>query len=560
MPINIPEFHLRTPGRAVTDGLQRFFDAQAQKGILPRPVLGVDPHDPKQLAALRALQAEGAGRIVDLLIAGGLAGTGIGYLRHRKKISDARAELDDAAGASSRAVELKSAGVLSALGGAIGKVLTYPITLTKQLWQDTGKVDLNTAGPFDVPLGPLPKGWTVPTLVLGVPAAAIAGEHLMDRVTDKERQRIIAERKKKLEQQFDELLAQTLDKGAEHKSACAEFLDALAPRAAAIVKESFFDTGTLARGAVMSWWILSGILAYKAGSSFSKKRDPAYQGHKALKEFDAAERLRAPVAVRISHSPAQKRLSAPAGMPVTIDFPEYSDDFWDGKSASTYEDNMRRVQQLVDSQPKSVTEAAMRGALEGATTVPRFIGRAVAAPVVATVDFGRGAGTLISTTRDIGRDMREGASREDAVLGALAPELRATANELKQLNPEAVKQVVSTVNTIGSKIQEFKDMAGKATDTLKGWFNKGQGLIQAALPAAINMFSSARSGADAAKQDLGTQQFAGALNTSASRATQQRPGSVVPAATQIAQHATTAYKPTKDNVPFGMNPSPVPGT
>ena len=550
MPIDIPEFHLRTPGRAVTDGLQRFFDAQAQKGILPRPVLGVDTHDPKQVAALRALQAEGAGRIVDLLIAGGLAGTGIGYLRHRKKILDARAELDDAAGASSRAVELKSAGVLSALGS----------TLTKQLWQGTGKVDLNTAGPFDVPLGPLPKGWTVPTLVLGVPAAAIVGEHLMDRVTDKERQRIIAERKKKLEQQFDELLAQTLDKGAEHKSACAEFLDALAPRAAAIVKESFFDTGTLARGATMSWWILSGILAYKAGSSFSKKRDPAYQGHKALKEFDAAERLRAPVAVRISHSPAQKRLSAPAGMPVTIDFPEYSDDFWGGKSASTYEDNMRRVQQLVDSQTKSPFLAGVGGAVRGAGEGLINIGRTVVAPIDATIDFGRGAGALISKTRGIGREIREGASREDAVLGALAPELRATANELKQLNPESVKQVVSAVNTIGPKIQEFKDMAGRATDTLKGWFNKGQGLIQAALPAAINMFSSARSGADAAKQDLGTQQFAGALNTSASRAAQQRPGSVIPAATQVAQHATTAYKPTKDNVPFGMNPSPVPGT
>jgi hypothetical protein len=535
VPIDIPEFHLRTPGRAVTDGLQRFFDAQAQKGILPRPVLGVDTHDPKQVAALRALQAEGAGRIVDLLIAGGLAGTGIGYLRHRKKISDTRAELDDAAGASSRAVELKSAGVLSALGSTIGKVLTYPITLTKQLWQGTGKVDLNTAGPFDVPLGPLPKGWTVPTLVLGVPAAAIVGEHLMDRVTDKERQRIIAERKKKLEQQFDELLAQTLDKGAEHKSACAEFLDALAPRAAAIVKESFFDTGTLARGATMSWWILSGILAYKAGSSFSKKRDPAYQGHKALKEFDAAERLRAPVAVRISHSPAQKRLSAPAGMPVTIDFPEYSDDFWGGKSASTYEDNMRRVQQLVDSQTKSPFLAGVGGAVRGAGEGLINIGRTVVAPIDATIDFGRGAGALISKTRGI-------------------------ANELKQLNPESVKQVVSAVNTIGPKIQEFKDMAGRATDTLKGWFNKGQGLIQAALPAAINMFSSARSGADAAKQDLGTQQFAGALNTSASRAAQQRPGSVIPAATQVAQHATTAYKPTKDNVPFGMNPSPVPGT
>ena len=546
MPINIPEFHLRTPGRAVTDGLQRFFAAQAQKGVLPRPVLGVDINDPKQVAALRALQAEGAGRIVDLLIAGGLAGTGIGYLRHRKKISDARAELDAAAGDSGRAVELKSAGVLERLGSAIGKVLTYPITLTKQIWRDTGKVDLNTAGPFDVPLGPLPKGWTVPTLVLGVPAAAIAGEHLMDRATDKERQRIIAERKKKLEQQFDELLAQTLSKGAGHKSACAEFLDALAPRATAIVKESFFDTGTLARGAAMSWWILSGILAYKAGSSFSKKRDPGYQGHKALKEFDAAERLRAPVAVRISHSPAQKRLSAPAGMPVTIDFPEYSDDFWGsdlGKQAeSWWSRKLRTAREVAAYEPNADN-------LPPVTAVSRGI-----------VDFGRGAGALISKTRDIGRDIRGGASHEDAVLGALAPELRATANELKQLNPEAVKQVVSTVNTIGPKIQEFKDMAGKATDTLKGWFNKGQGLIQAALPAAINMFSSARSGADAAKQDFGTQQFAGALNASASRATQQRPGAVVPAATQIAQHATTAYKPTKDNVPFGMNPSPVPGT
>ena len=64
------------------------------------------------------------------------------------------------------------------------------------------------------------------------------------RVTDKERQRIIAERKKKLEQQFDELLAQPLDKGAEHKSACAEFWMPW-PARGGNCQESFFDTGTL---------------------------------------------------------------------------------------------------------------------------------------------------------------------------------------------------------------------------------------------------------------------------------------------------------------------------
>jgi len=502
----LPRFHIRTPGAVVADGVHSLLTSPALTGTTPPRIPGVDTHNPAQLARLRRLQADGVGSVIDLLIAGGLVGTGVGYLRHRKKISDTREELDAARDAGSgHRVGIKTSGFLGTAAKAIGRILVLPVDVVRSIVKGTGTVDLHAANKYDVPLGVLPKGWAIPAVALGVPAMALASERLMDTVTDKERQRILDARKQKLEAQFDELLATPVEKTAEAGSACAELLNFVAPRAAIMLKASSVpETSTLLRGGVMAWWILSGILAYNAGAAYSRRRDPNYQGQKALKEFEAEEKSRTPMSIRVSRRGPQRLSSIPSGVPVTVGFPGETpyipagfplpDPF--AKEASVFIPFDPMMKDVYTPEELANKKPLHRHIIDGA----RAIG-----------DTWRGAKTLIGTARDIGRNQREGMSGTESMVHAVADRggldgeslmhtirLGEAIGGVGDADPENIAEALRTANRVGGVVRGMHGVADKA-----------QTAIQSAYPTAISFFSGAKdtTGTDVQQLNSSVQSF-----------------------------------------------------
>lgn len=317
-------FHLQSPGTALAQSLTRLFNGPL-KNWHPANVPGMDVNDPAQLAKLRELQFKGLGTVVDLGLGAGLVGLGVGLLRHRKKVDQARKELDavEASRGTLRAPFVKEAGVFD---DAIVWLLTSPWKAMRGIYRDIGKVDLNMAGRLDTPLGPFSKGWAVPALALGVPAMAVAGDRLADRITDEERQRLVDARKNKLRRQFNTLLT-TPESGVKMAAAgdaCAALLDFLAPRAADMIEKGAgleMDTTTMARGTLQAWWLLSGILAYTLASNFTKRRDPGLAEQNALEKFEAKQKATEPVTLRLTPGAGAGQTRVAGGNPFPVAFP-----------------------------------------------------------------------------------------------------------------------------------------------------------------------------------------------------------------------------------------------
>ena len=89
----ISTFHLQSPGTALAQSLTRLFNGPL-KNWRPANVPGMDVNDPAQRAKLRELQFKGLGTVVDLGLGAGLVGLGVGLLRHRRKVEQARKDLD----------------------------------------------------------------------------------------------------------------------------------------------------------------------------------------------------------------------------------------------------------------------------------------------------------------------------------------------------------------------------------------------------------------------------------------------------------------------------------
>lgn len=344
-------FHLQRPGTALAQSLTRLFNGPL-KNWHPANVPGMDVNDPAQLAKLRELQFKGLGTVVDMGLGAGLVGLGVGLLRHRKKVDQARKELDavEAARGTVGTPVVKQASVL---GDAIVWLLTSPWKTMRGLYREMGKVNLNTAGRFDTPLGPFSKGWAVPALALGVPAMAVAGDRLADRITDEERQRLVDARKNKLRRQFNTLLT-TPEAGVKAASAtdsCAALLDFLAPRTAEMIEKGAgmeMEPSTKARGTLQAWWLLSGILAYTLAANFTKRRDPGLAEQKTLDKFEAKQKAKEPVTLRLAPGAGAGQTRVASGNPFPVAFPAYKSAYWGEQYVNEAKNHYRNFQALRD--------------------------------------------------------------------------------------------------------------------------------------------------------------------------------------------------------------------
>lgn len=439
-------FHLQSPGTALAQSLTRLFNGPL-KNWHPANVPGMDVNDPAQLAKLRELQFKGLGTVVDLVLDAGLVGLGVGLLRHRKKVDQARKELDaiEASRGTVRFPGVKQANVGDVFQKVILWALTSPWQVMRGAYRDFQKVDLRSAGRFDTPLGPLPKGWAVPALALGVPAMAVAGDRLADRITDEERQQLVDARKNKLRRQFNTLLT-TPESGVKMAAAedsCAALLNFLAPRAADMVEKGAgleMQADTTALGALYTWWLLSGVLAYTAGKKFTLRRDPGLAEHKALDKFEAKQKATEPVTLRLSPGAAADQGRAAIGNPFPVAFPAFKQAGWPGASSG----NAWGMDWAQDIKDKGYV--GKRPGVDWNPLNPHKI--------------------------------------KDDVYGAVASELGTT--------PEAMKgQLRQGMKTLGA-INEFTQGAGDIWNGIKGFGGGVWGAIQQAFPKAIEWLRGAK--------------------------------------------------------------------
>lgn len=156
--------------------------------------------------SMRMAQAEGIKKLVDLLSYGALAGTGIGLAQQAPKMLEAKQNIEAVSDA-----ELPDVGKGSRLKRFLTrenkpeqeKVAAAPEPAAAPAAE---AIKMKT-DPFDTPLGPLPAGWLVPAVAAGVPAAMFAGDKLVDWVTDRARNKMLATRKKELQKEFETLMA-----------------------------------------------------------------------------------------------------------------------------------------------------------------------------------------------------------------------------------------------------------------------------------------------------------------------------------------------------------------
>ena len=444
-------FHLQRPGTALAQSLTRLFNGPL-KNWRPANVPGMDVNDPAQLAKLRELQFKGLGTVVDLGLGAGLVGLGVGLLRHRKKVDQARKELDavEASRGTVGAPFAKEAGVL---GDAIVWLLTSPWKAMRGLYRDMGKVNLNTAGRFDTPLGPLSKGWAVPALALGVPAMAVAGDRLADRITDEERQRLVDARKNKLRRQFNTLLT-TPESGVKMAAAgdsCAALLDFLAPRAVDMIEKGAgleMEPSTKARGTLQAWWLLSGILAYTMASNFTKRRDPGLAEQKALEKFEAKQKATEPVTLRLSPGAAPDQGRVAMGNPFPVAFPTYKTAYWGEGVVNELKNHYRNLQEVRNVSNRATELAAANPGMSRSEAIARA---------------GAGAVDLDYDKTMSGARLAEGAGdfvdKGKAALGTVTEGLKqvggAAWNAIQTAFPKAIEWLRNKKKTLGAGVDSF---------------------------------------------------------------------------------------------------------
>jgi hypothetical protein len=297
-------FSIRTPGQIIAGELSKLFTTGALKDWRPDAHLSALSRLKTRgdWNNLRKLQSEAVGNVADVGLLALGAGYGIGKLRHAHKVRTAKKQLDEI---ESSRTEKQSSNIISGvadLGTNIVRGIAATVwNIPKWMQEQAEKYDPRNADSANVPLGPLSKGWVVPAALLGAPAAVYAGDRLASRRADTERTRLIAERKARLEAEFNQLLSQTSAKRAFTDPAtakCASYLDFMVAQAE---KQAKMDGSTAMLGGVFSFWILSGILAAKAGYDHGKKDDPGKVEQKALKTYEQRSRAGRPTTVRLVH-------------------------------------------------------------------------------------------------------------------------------------------------------------------------------------------------------------------------------------------------------------------
>ena len=454
-------FHLQTPGTAIARGLTNLFNGPLRNWH-PTSIPG-DVNDPAQLAKLRELQFKGLGTVVDAGLGVGLVGLGIGLLRHRKKVEQARKELDTLE-STRGTVRFPAVKQANAFGEAIVWLLTSPWEGMRAAYRGMQEVNLRDAGRFDTPLGMLPKGWAVPALALGVPAMAVAGDRIADRITDAERQRMVEARKNKLRQQFNTLLTtpEAGVKAAACDDSCAALLNFLAPRAADMIDKGAgleMQPSTKALGALYTWWLLSGMLAYTAASKFTKRRDPGLAEQKALDKFEATQQATEPVTLRLSPGAGMGQRRVAGGNPFPVAFPTYKQAWWPGASGG----NAWGMDWAQDIKDKG------------------FIGNDPSKGIGnKALSFGRGARAIAGSVGQVGETM----AKNPGMKGTEA--VARTALEQSGMNADNVMRVGRMADSLGGALGAGGDALGGMWSGLKQFGSAAWQAIQAAFPKAID--------------------------------------------------------------------------
>lgn len=290
--------YLKTPEDFITELTLKYLRS---KPISSFNVPGVDVNDPVAVDNVRQLQARGFGSVANMVGLGLLGGGAYGLIRRRGDLKKTKEELDKLESTRSSITYPVKQASSPILDGIVDFVKAGP-TAAWDYIKGLASVDAETAGKYDVPFGFLPKGWVVPAVGIGVPAAVIAGDRIADVASDKIRAKMIKERKEKLKSQFSRLLSKKADRGSSVDvdiASCEEFLDFVAPKAASMItKTSRMSASTATLGALQGWWILSSLLAWNRGKAIAK-RDPAAAEYDELKKFEAESELGKPVRFRV---------------------------------------------------------------------------------------------------------------------------------------------------------------------------------------------------------------------------------------------------------------------
>lgn len=316
--------YIKTPGDFVTELTLKYLRS---KPVSSFNVPGVDVSDPVAVDKVRQLQASGLGSIADLIGLGLLGGGAYGLVRHHGKLKKTKEELDKIEKTrGSVTYPVKQASNNPIVDGIVDFVKVAPVAAWNYI-KGLASVDPNIAGKYDVPLGPLPKGWAIPVLGIGVPAAFIAGERIADTATDKLRDKMIKERKEKLKGQFSRLLSKQSERDASinvDTASCEALLDFIAPKAASMItKTSNVQPSTAALGGLYSWWILSSLLAWNRGKAIASS-DPGKAEYKELDKFERESELGKPVRFRaVSPGNVLPASRLAYGNPFPLAYPEF---------------------------------------------------------------------------------------------------------------------------------------------------------------------------------------------------------------------------------------------
>lgn len=323
--------HFVTPGDLAAGAFTRLTVDGPLRNIPPAGAAGVGTSAEAIEAwrrKLRTLQAGDVGRVVNLLSGGVLAGGIIGALRHGGKLTDTKTQLDAIEHKKPTDPVITADMTKSALWDAstvlkgIADFFLLPARLARDAVRGAQTMDARTAGPGDTSLGWAPKGWTIPVGLTAALGGALVAERAVDKYTDVERDRMIKERKTKLEGQFNRLLSTPTPQVKQSEAdAGAALLDVLADNYARFSEKSATSQESMALGMMYTWMLASGILAYRQGAAFRNKRDPGTIERKALERQAVQHRLAQPVSLRFVPETA-RRVSPYAPHPVRFPAPK----------------------------------------------------------------------------------------------------------------------------------------------------------------------------------------------------------------------------------------------
>ena len=266
-------------GRSLVNIPKRIYEDAKKQGIKVRrpllhfmnPMVSMENAEKLERQIVRGLQAKGVAKLVQTGTAGAVLGGSVGLARHIPKYFEARKATEP---------EKKEAGVKAA-----GDAKPNWIDQLKRLGTQGVDFDSWPSRFTQVPMGPLPGGAMIPLMALAAGGSAIGSERLVDYMTDKSRDKMLKERKKKLQDEFKTMLsggpksATLIGHGLEAEAAMYEKQARSTPKS----DEGFnWNEG---RGYAM---LLAALLAggsFSMANALSKKQSPNAAKSKALKQL-----------------------------------------------------------------------------------------------------------------------------------------------------------------------------------------------------------------------------------------------------------------------------------